>query len=303
MITVVCLSPSLDQTLSLPALRVGETNRVAQTRTVVGGKGVNVAMCLHAMGAQTALITCRHAQGGERLSEAMEAAGIRCTAVPVTGELRTNLKVMDLSTQTITEINASAAPLEPRHVEALEDAIRAAVRAGDWLVLTGSMPPGCPGDFYARMIRIAHAQGCRVALDAEGEPFRLGVAEKPDFIKPNRHELELFAGHSLRTEQDVLQAAQAIVDGGVETVIVSMDTAGSVLVTQAQRLCADAVKVPVVTTVGAGDALVSGFLKGADAGLPAAQAFGLGVASATRRVAGDVQAVEDYLARVHIRAI
>ena len=111
---------------------------------------------------------------------------------------------MDQSTSVITEINAKAEAVPESAVSAMEEAVLAAARESSWLVLTGSLPKDFPTDFYARLIRRVREEGipCRVALDAEGAPLTLGVAEKPDFIKPNRHELELLVGRAADRESD-----------------------------------------------------------------------------------------------------
>jgi len=136
-------------------------------------------------------------------------------------------------------------------------------------------------------------QGCRIALDAEGEPLRLGIEARPDLIKPNRHELALLAGRALDSEADVLAAAGAIVSGGVDAALVSMDTDGSVLVTADGVLAAQAVAVPVHTTVGAGDAMLAGYLRACEDRPEAAMRCA--VAAATARVAGEDGAIERYM--------
>ena len=300
MITVLCLTPCLDETIYLPQLTVGGTNRPSGRQIVAGGKGVNVAVTLAGLGETVCLATYRYEQRSEKLMEAIDAAGLECIAISTPGTLRTNLKIMDQSTSVITEINAKGEAVSSDAVEEMARAILNAARRSAWLVLTGSMPQGFPPDFYARIIRDVRAAGlsCKIALDAEGEPLRLGVAEKPDFIKPNRHELELLLGCKLETDAAIGEAAQRLVQAGVGTVIVSMDSAGSLLAHQKTLLAADAVKVPVVTTVGAGDALVSGFLKADAAGCEPVEAFRYGVACATARVAGEDGNVQAYLPQV-----
>lgn len=301
MITVVCLSPSLDQTIELPQLVVGGTNRCGEKRTVPGGKGVNVALALRAMGEETALAFFRHAQGAQPLMHALQAARVRCLSVDVPGTLRTNLKILDCAAGQVTEINAQSEMVPAEAVKEMEAQIAQAARESAWLVLTGSMPKGYPVDAYARIIRRVRreAPACRIALDAEGEPFALGATERPDFVKPNRHELELFAGRALPDEAAVICAAKTLAARGIGIVLVSLDRDGSVLVTGEGVLRACAVDVPVVTTVGAGDALLSGFLHAYSRGMEAA--LRCGVAAASARVAGRDAAAEEYLLQVEIR--
>ncbi|MDO4838286.1 MAG: 1-phosphofructokinase [Clostridia bacterium] len=302
MITVVCLSPCIDRTISVPSFTIGETNRPVDTQECIGGKGVNVALMLKSMGADVQLITFRHAKGGDVLEKGLQQAKLSYKMISTDSVLRTNIKILDKSCNEITEINEKATPVEDAVIDEIKDCILAEAAKSRWLVLTGSMPRGCAADFYAQIIREKrHAKlPCKVVLDAEGEPLRDGVPEKPDFMKPNRHELEIFEQRALPTNEDILQATAHLEHAGIETVITSMGTAGSVMVTAGKTYAASAVKVPVVTTVGAGDAMVAGFLKALEDGKSVEEAFRYSVASATARVAGEADGTK-YLEQVQIR--
>lgn len=302
MITVVCLSPCMDRTIRVASFTVGGTNRPTDTQECIGGKGVNVALMLKNMGADVQLITFRHAKGGDVLEKGLRQAGLPYKMIDTAGTLRTNIKILDKSCNEITEINEKAALVEDAAIDEMKHCILAEAKKSRWLVLTGSMPQGCAADFYAQIIREKRRAQlpCKVVLDAEGEPLREGVREKPDFMKPNRHELEIFEQRKLPTNEDILQATAHLEHVGIETVMTSMDTSGSVMVTAGKTYTAPAVKVPVMTTVGAGDAMVAGFLKALEDGKDAEEAFRYSVASATARVAGKAD-VTAYLEQVQIQ--
>ena len=302
MMTVVCLNPCLDKTIHLDTFVPGATNRVVSETVVAGGKGVNVAMTVAKLGVKVRLVIFGFAEGSELLNRTLAENGIECVSVSVSGTLRTNLKVMEDSTGTITEINAKGVKVSEEAVAKMEDTIVECAKDSGWVALTGSMPPGCTPDCYARLIRRIHAEapGCCVALDADGEAFRLGVAENPDFIKPNRAELSTFVGEKLDTDDKLKAAARKLVADGLGCVIVSMDSEGSMLFADGIELAAKAIKVPVVTTVGAGDNLVSGYLSGRDAGLDHVEAFRRGIATATARVAGEDGQYGKYIDQVTV---
>ena len=302
MITVVCLSPSLDQTITLDRLIVGGTNRVSGSRRAAGGKGVNVAMTLKLMGEDVRLALFRHEQGAKPLFDALDCAGIGVSAIDVPGTLRVNMKLMDASCGVVTEINAQSEPVPEAAMGQMETAVAEACSDSRWLVLTGSLPKGYPADAYARLIRAVRsaAPDCRIALDAEGEPLRLGVMEKPDMIKPNLYELRLLTGKALESETQIGSAAAELVQSGVGCVLISMDKDGSLLAGRRGMLRARAVPVDVSTTVGAGDALLSGFIRHAEAGNREALAHG--VAAAAARVAGRDGEWADYLPMIQIDA-
>lgn len=302
MMTVVCLNPCLDKTIHVGTFVPGGTNRAVSETLVAGGKGVNVAMTVAKLGVKVRLVIFGFAEGSELLNRTLEENGIECVAVPVPGTLRTNIKVMEDATGTITEINAKGVKVSEEAVQRMEDTIVECAKDSGWVALTGSMPPGCTPDCYARLIRRIHeeAPGCCVALDADGEAFRLGVAEHPDFIKPNRAELSTFVGEKLDTDDKLKAAARKLVADGLGCVIVSMDSEGSMLFADGVELAAKAIRVPVVTTVGAGDNLVSGYLSARDAGLSHAEAFRRGIATATARVAGEDGQYGKYIDQVTI---
>ena len=302
MMTVVCLNPCLDKTIHLDTFVPGATNRVVSETVVAGGKGVNVAMTVAKLGVKVRLVIFGFAEGSELLNRTLAENGIECVSVSAPGTLRTNLKVMEDSTGTITEINAKGVKVSEEAVAKMEDTIVECAKDSGWVALTGSMPPGCTPDCYARLIRRIHAEapGCCVALDADGEAFRLGVAENPDFIKPNRAELSTFVGEKLDTDDKLKAAARKLVADGLGCVIVSMDSEGSMLFADGIELAAKAIKVPVVTTVGAGDNLVSGYLSGRDAGLDHVEAFRRGIATATARVAGEDGQYGKYIDQVTV---
>ncbi len=303
MITVVGLTPSLDRTLRLERLAVGGTNRPLRCDDAAGGKGLNVSLLLKALGCAVHLITPSFVRGMEPVLSALREAAVPCSAIPVPGALRVNMKLMDLSASTVTEINMPSLLGSPQAPRAFLDAIAAQARASGWLVLTGSLPGDFPPDFYAQAIAAARkeAPACRILLDAEGEPLRLGLAAHPDMIKPNRHELELLTGRPLSTKEAVASEAARLVREGVGIVLVSMDVGGSLLAAEGALLCAEAVPVPVFTTVGAGDSLVAGCLSVLEPRPRALEeALRMGVACATAHVAGCGAQADSYLPRIQI---
>ena len=150
-------------------------------------------------------------------------------------------------------------------------------------VLSGSLPPGCPADYYRTLIETVEGLGCRCILDADGEPMRYGLESRPFMIKPNRAELERMAGRELTTLQDVRAAALKYIDQGVAVVAVSLGADGALITDGDETLFAPKLTLELKSTVGAGDSMVAGLACGFIGDNELEEAFRMGVACASAR--------------------
>jgi 1-phosphofructokinase len=307
MITVLCLNPCLDRTVTVPELIAGGMNRIESERVDVSGKGVNVALNLKRLGADCCCAGFAGADNAGRVTELLEGEGIPVYFERIAGAVRTNLKVLETGSRRVTEINEAGPPVTDADWARLEARVRALAAGSQWIVCTGSLPPGCPKDAYARVMRAVRAENpaCGCVLDAEGEAFARAAAEKPDLVKPNAFELTLFAGH----QGSLLEKARRLTGMGIGWAAVSMGADGALMLDGQTCWEAPAVEVPVRSTVGAGDALLSGILVKRAAGAGAAEAFGYGMAAAAAKVAGEgtqpirLEAVEAMLGKVKITKV
>ena len=285
MITCVSLNPSIDRTLEVDAFTQGGLNRVRAQKDVAAGKGANVALAAAALGARAECIGFMYREGGALFEARLEAGGVARDFLWCEGAVRVNLKVFDRARSEITELNASGAPVDAARLEAMAEMARAHARGADFLVLSGSTPPGCPADFYRSLAEIAAQEGCRAMLDADGDRLRLGLSARPFLIKPNRYELELLSGRELRTREAVLQAALECVRAGARLAAVSLGAEGALITDGREALYAPALRVELKSTVAAGDSMLAGLAAGFLRGGDMADAFRLGVAAATARCA------------------
>ena len=303
MITALCLNPSLDRTVYVERLEIGGTNRVLREQTVPGGKGVNVARMMASFGLPSRAALFLGREDERLMEETLSGWGCGMRAVMLDGALRVNIKVMDQSRGEITELNAPGSPVNDRQLEAMEDLVIESAAQSRWLCLCGSLPPGCPEEYYARLIRGVRrrAPGCRIALDASGESFRLALREGPDLIKPNLDELSAFAGYTIGDIDESPRSIEALMQGGARDIILSMGARGARLYAGGTVLHASGLKVPVATTVGAGDAMLSGYIAGLEEGFSRKEAFRLAAATAIARVAGQEERREEYVRLIGVR--
>ncbi len=299
MIVTLTPNPGIDRTYAVERLMPGTVHRAGRDWVEAGGKGVNVARVLRAHGVAVRAVLPIGGPTGESVRELLRADGIDIDAVPVAGDLRCNVTLTDPEGG-VTKVNASGPTMSPAEVGALVERVvevvgDAAVSAPDepvWLVCCGSLTPGAPDTLLADVIgrvRDRVAARVHVAVDSSGEALRGAVAVAPDVIKPNLTELEELCARPLPTFADVVAGAQQLHAAGVGTVLVSLGPEGAVLVGEGAVLTAEAPPVRVRTTVGAGDALLAGYLSHVGSGpveaLRHAVAFG---AAAVQRPIGAI---------------
>lgn len=282
MITGVCLNPSFDKTVEVDALALGEVNRIRSVRVDMGGKGVNVAVVARRLGLDALCIGCMGEQGAQHFTRLMDEEGLPHRFLTVPGAVRTNLKVVSRDGMGVTELNEPGAPLSGKAMEDFFALAKEEAARSEYVVLTGSLPPGCPDNTYGELIRAMG--GTRCILDAGGPVLRLGAEAGPFLLKPNLAELEQALGAQLRTLRAIRDAALIFLRKGASHVVVSMGAMGAMYVSEARTLYAPALRVEARSTVGAGDAMVGGMLLGLQKSGDMAQAFRYGIAAGAASV-------------------
>lgn len=281
MITTICLNPALDRTVTVDSLHPGQVNRIRTSRTDVGGKGVNVAVVCRRLGLEAQVIGCAGVDGYAKLQAKAKAEGIGCDFHTVEGAIRVNTKVFPLDGSGVTELNEPGPTLTAEDLDVFFNLAIEKTQGSDFVVITGSLPPGCPAHTYRELIRVLKVP---CILDVGGEALRLGVEAKPFLIKPNHHELAATVGCELHTMEDIRAAAQSFVDRGVRHEVVSLGKDGALYVGEEGCFYAPEIPVEVKSTVGAGDALVGGLLYGLVTGGSMREGFRAGAAAGTASV-------------------
>ncbi|WP_026438608.1 1-phosphofructokinase [Acidocella facilis] len=260
-VLTVTLNPALDQTVLLDGLHPGQVHRASAAFVHAGGKGVNVAACLADWGGGPVAASGLLGADNQAAFTALFAAkGIEDGFLRLPGETRTNIKLShDGDT---TDINLPGLIVPAGMEAALADRLEGLAVPGGVVLLAGSLPAGIAPGFYASLIARLAARGVRVLLDSSGAPLKagLGSAVKPFAIKPNRAELEELAGRVLPDDAALLAAAGELNAGGVELVVVSLGAEGAVFVTARQAVHAGLPPLRVVSSVGAGDAMMAGII-------------------------------------------
>ncbi|MBO1337905.1 1-phosphofructokinase family hexose kinase [Streptomyces sp. VRA16 Mangrove soil] len=302
MILTVTLNTALDITYRVRALRPHSSHRVSEVTERPGGKGLNVARVLAALGHEVTVTgfaggaTGRTLQdqllGSERISDAL---------VPVSGSTRRTVAVVDATTGDTTQLNEPGPEISATEWSAFQEAYEHLLGSASAVALCGSLPPGVPVGAYATLVRTARAARVPVLLDTSGEPLRRGIAARPDMVKPNADELaELTGSH------EPLQAMKDTRRRGAHAVVASLGAEGLCALTPDGAWRAPAPDRLTGNPTGAGDSAVAGLLSGHVEHLPwpqrLARAVALSAATVVAPVAGefDRKTYEEMVARVAV---
>ena len=189
MISAICMNPCFDKTVDVDSLKPGQVNRIKNVRLDLGGKGINVAVVAERLGLEVQCIGIMGKEGGVELSDMMDREHLRHTFMEIPGHVRTNTKIFSRDGQGVTELNEPGTTVTPEQLQEFITLMRDETRGSDMVVLTGSLPPGCPEGTYCELMKAL--DGKRVILDTEGKELELAAkgncpppaAEEPSVFK------------------------------------------------------------------------------------------------------------------------
>jgi 1-phosphofructokinase len=300
MIVTLTLNPSVDRTVEVETLARGEVMRALGVRVDPGGKGINVSRALAAHGLPTRAVVTIGGAEGEHLVALLRGTGIEIVPVQIQGAIRSNITVVEPD-GTTTKFNEPGAELSSEELNAVFDAVANAVESADWLVVSGSLPPGTPAGVYADLVRALAGSRIRVAVDTSGPALEAALAAGPSLVKPNRDELAEVTGVRLVTIADVVEAACRLRDRGAGAVLASLGADGAVLVDDDGAIHGRTPVVSPLSSVGAGDAMLAGFLAGGGTGAKAlAQGLAWGAAAVLQPGSGMPSPADIDLAAVRL---
>lgn len=300
LVVTLSANPSLDRTVPIQALRRGEVLRAGTVTRQPSGKGVNVSLALAARGRRTRAVLPIGGPDGPALAALLDDAGLAWDGVPISGAVRSNISLVEPD-GAVTKVNEPGPTLTAAECATLLAATLEACAGspdGSWIACCGSLPPGAPVDLYAVLTRRAHERGVAVAVDSSGLALSAAVGARPELVKPNHAELVELVGRPLPTLGDVAAAAATLAETTGGTVLVTLGSDGAVVVGDGQIVHGEA-PVPVLrSAVGAGDAMLAGFLDArlAGAGLREALVDGIAAAAAACARAGTEAPRENDLA-------
>jgi tagatose 6-phosphate kinase len=312
-IVVVCLNPALDVTHHVGAVDWGGVNRPRAVRARPGGKGLNVARTLHALGVDVLVLGLAGGVTGDGVEAALRELGVPAALTPVAGETRRTFTVVDdsVADHGVTAFHEAGPEAGEEEFAGFRRGYEQALEAAAAVVLSGSLPPGLEAGTYATLIETAAAAGVPAVLDTHGEALRRGAAAGPAIVKPNLAELAALAGRPLSPGMDraanraTVEAAAGELDGA-EAVVITLGPDGLLAATGDGCWRARPPAAMAGNATGAGDAVAAALAHGLVLGRPwderLRHAAALGAATAAAPVAGEFRH-QDYLGALSAVAV
>lgn len=304
MIYTVTLNPALDKTVEIPGMALDTVNRITEMRTDPGGKGINVSKVIAKLGGESCAVGILGGGSGKMLEKLLENENFTTQFRFVEGQTRTNIKIIDREGHTNTDINEPGLTVTAAELDALLRELLAELRPGDIVVLAGSLPKGAPQDTYRTWTAACKKAGARVFLDADGALLAEGIKAAPHLIKPNDGELSRLAGKKLETLEELTAEGRKLLERGIERVVISLGGRGALYLRKGSTIYAEGLRVPVGSTVGAGDSVVAALAYAEAQGLSEEEAVRLSTAAGAANVmcsgtqAAEREAVEALLPKV-----
>ncbi|MHB1354648.1 MAG: 1-phosphofructokinase [Anaerolineae bacterium] len=258
MIYTITLNPSIDRTLYLERLDIGEVNRAETSRIDLAGKGVNVSLALRALGLPSVIMGLAGGVTGQILVQGLTDQGLACDFVSVGGETRSNITLIEREKHVTTKLNEPGPVVSQVEVDQLLERLKALLQADDICVFCGSLPPGAPTATYAQLITAVKGWGAKAILDTSGPALALGCAAEPDWIKPNLVEAETLISGSFSEKAHWPESLAGLIASGPQCVLLSAGEEGAVFANANEAWLAVPPPVMALSTVGAGDAALAG---------------------------------------------
>ncbi len=284
MIITVTMNPAIDKTVEVEQLERGSLNRLNNVITDVGGKGINVSKTIRELGGETIAAGFIGGSGGSLIKKVLQEHGIKSDFVEIKNEIRTNMKVLEAN-GFVTELNEPGPLVSEEELEQLTQKLTGYASEDVLFILAGSIPNGIGKTVYQDLIRKVKEKGAKVFLDADGELFVHSLEAGPDYIKPNRAELEEYYHMDYRAEEkELVKMGNKLLVKGIRMAAISLGQMGAIFVTRDRAIKCPGLRVDAHSTVGAGDAMVAALAFGIDRGYNLEECAKIGLAASAGAV-------------------
>jgi 1-phosphofructokinase family hexose kinase len=279
-ILTLTVNPAVDRIVTVDRLVFEDRAYILSTDFAAGGRGINAARVLKSFGAATLAITTSGGEGGRRFEEKLSHDGFEVELVKIKNHIRTNLTISDRQGLSV-KLNELGPALSDTELNRIRKAVEKHLPQASWLMLCGSVPPGVPADFYARLIHQAEKHKVKTLLDTEGEALQHGVEAGPTVVTPNQSEAERLLGRALITRSHSIEAVQRVKAMGAKHALLSLGSRGVMAAYADGVLEVVPPRIDAVCPIGAGDAMGAAFVWAMSRGNNFAESLRWGVAAGT----------------------
>jgi len=259
---ILCLgtTPAAQRVMLFRKLTLDAVNRAVTTLDGAAGKSVNVAKVLKTLGERPVAAGFLGGARGEQLRSILAAKGIEMDFTTVDPQTRQCLTVIDESAGTQTELVEESQPVAAADYEALLEIVRRRLAGCRAVIMSGTLTPGGPADFYFRCAQMAHEVGALSVVDAQGPALTEALKAHPGLVKPNRAELSATVGRPLAGEQDLLSAMRELCARGARQVVVTAGKEPALAYDGRSFWRVASPRIVTVNPIGSGDAFTAGLV-------------------------------------------
>jgi 6-phosphofructokinase 2 len=281
----IAMNPAIDKASSVDHVVAERKLYCKPPRFEPGGGGVNVSRAIRKLGGASLLLYPAGGLTGTRLEQLLDEEGLEQRPFPVAGMTRESLVILEESTGLQYRFGMPGPKLRKKEWEPLLQELSAMEPAPDYVVASGSLPPGVPVDFYAQVARVGKQRGAKTIVDVSGRALEAALEEGVFLIKPNVREFRELVGREVREQAQIEAAALELVESGrCEILVISLGAAGALAVSRDFSEHILPPTVPIVSKVGAGDSMVAGMVLSLARGRSSRESVLFGVATGTAAV-------------------
>jgi len=284
-IVTMTLNPAIDKSSSVAHVVAERKLYCKPPLFEPGGGGVNVSRAIKKLGGESMLLYPAGGLTGKRLQELLDKEGLNHRPFPIEGVNRESLVILEESTGQQYRFGMPGPELDKKEWEPLLQELATMEPSPDYVVASGSLPPGVPPDFYAQVVRVGKKRGAKTIIDVSGEALEAALQEGVFLIKPNVREFRELVGKEIKEESQIKAEAKKMVKSGrCEVLVISLGAAGALVVSEkfAEHILPPT--VPIISKVGAGDSMVAGIALSLARGKPLRESLLFGVAAGTAAV-------------------
>jgi 6-phosphofructokinase 2 len=284
-IVTMTLNPAIDKSSNVAHVVAERKLYCDVPRFEPGGGGVNVSRAVKKLGGDSLLLYPAGGLTGDRLKELLDEEGLHHQPFPIKGLIRESLVILEESSGQQYRFGMPGPQLQQKDWEPFFQELAAMEPSPDYVVASGSLPPGVPPDFYARVARAGKKRGAKVIIDVSGEALEAALQEGVFLIKPNVREFRGLVGEEIKEESQIKTEAQKMVKSGrCEVLVISLGAAGALVVSEELAEHILPPTVPIVSKVGAGDSMVAGIVLSLARGNPLRESVLFGIAAGSAAV-------------------